>query len=115
MGPMDQDVIAIDEGRERAAIKEANNEQAPAGVLERRIEACPPHDDGRLSREERVRNLLSSTIDKMEAAINAQGFKATIVDYMKLVQMEQEMEKQGEDIKEIRVTWVEPTESEIGE
>ncbi len=63
--------------------------------------------------KERVRlmELLESAIDKMQKALLDQGFKPTIGDYAKLVQMEKEIEEANGEAKEIKVTWVEPVTS----
>jgi murein L,D-transpeptidase YcbB/YkuD len=67
--------------------------------------------------KERVRllELLESAINKMQEALTADGFKPTIADYQKLVQMEKDIDEAASDAKEIRVTWVEPTDSESEE
>ena len=63
--------------------------------------------------KERVRlmELLESAIDKMQAALEADGFKPTIGDYAKLVQMEKDLDEAADEGKEIRVRWIEPTDS----
>jgi hypothetical protein len=43
----------------------------------------------------------------IEDRINAKDFKPTMADYLKLLQMEIQLEQ--EEVKEIKVTWVEPT------
>lgn len=54
----------------------------------------------------RISELLANAITGMESRLNAQDFKPTLGDYLKLLQMEKEMEEAGP--KEIRVTWVDP-------
>jgi hypothetical protein len=54
----------------------------------------------------RVTELLASTIRKMEERLKADDFKPSIADYLKLVQLEQELDR--DEAKEIKVTWVEP-------
>jgi hypothetical protein len=58
----------------------------------------------------RVMKLLTDAISKMEAKFEADDFKPSIGDFLKLVQIEKEL---GQEMaKEIKVTWVEsPTES----
>ena len=63
----------------------------------------------------RLTTLLQSIIEKMQAALEDKAFKPTIGDYIKLVQMEKEIEETEEQTKEIRVTWVEPTDTESAE
>lgn len=67
--------------------------------------------------KERVRlmELLESAIDKMQKALQADGFKPTVGDYAKLVQMEKELDEAVSEAKEIRVTWIEPTDSQSEE
>jgi hypothetical protein len=51
-----------------------------------------------------VRQLLK----QMEVKLGEKNAKATLADYIRLVQLKKELE--GEEPKEIRVTWVEPKE-----
>jgi hypothetical protein len=64
--------------------------------------------------KERVRlmEVLESAIDKMQQTLKGEGFKPTIADYLKLVQIEKELDQAANEAKEIRVTWVEPTDSQ---
>jgi len=52
--------------------------------------------------------VLETAITKMETQLKAKALKPTIAEYLKLVQMEKELEETDEP-KEIRVTWVEAT------
>ena len=54
----------------------------------------------------RIAQLLEVAITKMEKKLETDEFKPTVGDFLKLMQLEQELE-QGE-AKEIKVTWVEP-------
>jgi hypothetical protein len=54
----------------------------------------------------RVGKVLESVIEKMQAKLQADEFKPTLADFLKLVQMEKEVD--DEEPKEITVTWVEP-------
>ncbi|HTX39706.1 MAG TPA: hypothetical protein VME43_32035 [Bryobacteraceae bacterium] len=63
----------------------------------------------------RVVEMLESAIDKVQKALAGNEFKPTLGDYLKLVQMEKEIGEVTEHAKEIRVTWVEPTDSESEE
>jgi hypothetical protein len=60
----------------------------------------------------RVVELLQTAIDRMEKRLKESDFKPTVGDYLKLVQMEKELEHDSEETKEIKVTWVEPTTSD---
>jgi hypothetical protein len=63
----------------------------------------------------RLKDVLKAAIDKMQESLEGAGFKPTIGDYLKLVQIEKEMDEAASDGKEIRVTWVEPTDSQSEE
>jgi len=54
----------------------------------------------------RVSEALQKAIEAAETKIRSEDFKPTIAEYLKLVQLEKELEQ--DDAKEIRVTWVEP-------
>jgi hypothetical protein len=57
----------------------------------------------------RVSTVLKSVISKMEDKLQEKDFKPTLADFLRLVQLENETE--GEEPKEIKVTWVEPDKS----
>ena len=57
----------------------------------------------------RIAEILAKAIEGIEKRLKAEDFKATVGDYLKLVQMEKELEQQAEETKEIKVTWVEPS------
>jgi hypothetical protein len=54
----------------------------------------------------RISDLLDKAIVGIEDRLKAQDFKPTMGDYLKLLQMEIDLEQ--EEIREIKVTWVEP-------
>jgi hypothetical protein len=54
----------------------------------------------------RISDLLEKAITGIEGRFASKDFKPTMGDYLKLLQMEIELEQ--EEIKEIKVTWVEP-------
>ncbi|HUI56709.1 MAG TPA: hypothetical protein VLY04_17160 [Bryobacteraceae bacterium] len=56
----------------------------------------------------RISTLLNTAIEHFESKLTAKDFKPTIAEFLKLLQMEKELEDQGSD-KEIQVTWVGPT------
>ena len=58
----------------------------------------------------RLSDLLDKAIEGIEERFKAKDFKPTMADYLKLLQMEIELEQ--EDTREIKVTWVEPTPSD---
>lgn len=63
-----------------------------------------------VSERVRVTDVLAKAIGKMEMEIANDQFKATVGDFLKLVQLEKELD--NEETKEIRVTWVEPEKAE---
>jgi len=83
------------------AAKRKNNEKAPKSC-----EECSRWKD--IKPRLRISELLGKAISKFEKKLDSDDFKPTVGDYVKLVQMEQEFEKETEAPKEIKVTWVEP-------
>jgi hypothetical protein len=58
---------------------------------------------------ERAR-LLEKAIQKIEEKLGANDVKATFGDFIRLLQLQKEL--QVDEPKEIKVTWIEPTEKE---
>jgi len=56
----------------------------------------------------RIAELLEKAADSF-AGRSEEGFKPTLSEYLKLVQLEREFEE--EDLREVKVTWVDPSES----
>lgn len=54
----------------------------------------------------RIANLLKNAITGMENRLKSADFKPTLSEYLKLLQMEKEMEEDGPT--EIQVTWIDP-------
>jgi len=54
----------------------------------------------------RVSHLLLKAIEGFETRLAAKDFKPTVAEYLKLLQMEQELGGSEEATKEIKVTWV---------
>jgi len=67
-----------------------------------------------IRRKLRVEELLGTAIERLKQRFEEQDFKPSVADYLKLVEMEEQLEQGSDAIKEIRVTWVEPMASEIG-
>ena len=64
-----------------------------------------------VSKRLRVEGVLTKVIEKMEDNLKTIDFKASLADYLKLLQLEKEIV--GEEVpKEIKVTWVEPDKSD---
>jgi hypothetical protein len=55
----------------------------------------------------RVAVLVNNAVEKYEARLNDKGFKPTVAEYLKLLQLEKEIEDEM-PIKETHVLWVEP-------
>ena len=54
----------------------------------------------------RIGEVLKSVVTKMEESLTNSEFKASLTDYLKLLQLEKEL---GTEVpQEIKVTWVEP-------
>jgi len=58
----------------------------------------------------RVHELLERTIKKFEGKIKQKNYEPTVAEYVKLLQLEREIGTEDET-KEIKVTWVAPTET----
>jgi len=61
----------------------------------------------------KITTLLGKLIGGVEERAEAKELKPTVAEYLKLLQIEQEMEQ--ESPKEIKVTWVEPETTSRGE
>jgi hypothetical protein len=66
------------------------------------------HDDRRATKE-RIHKLLTD----IESRFESDSGKASVADYIRLLQLERELEEEDEGPREIRVTWVEPRKSTI--
>jgi hypothetical protein len=65
-----------------------------------------------LKQKLKVSEVLAQTIAKFEDRITDANFSPSVGDYIKLVQMKNELEEASDEAKEIKVTWVEPLTSE---
>ncbi|HEV3334570.1 MAG TPA: hypothetical protein VG096_26460 [Bryobacteraceae bacterium] len=63
----------------------------------------------------RVSELLIKAIEGFESRLNAQDFKPTVSEYLKLLQLQQELDATEERPKEIKVTWVDPVSTSESE
>jgi hypothetical protein len=54
----------------------------------------------------RVTKILTAAIKKLEEKFKTDDFKPTVADYLKLVEIEEELEQNSHTPKEIQVTWV---------
>ena len=71
--------------------------------------ATTVNEEGKASKTLRIRiaDLLGKAITGIESRFSAKDYKPTVADYLKLLQMEIDLEQ--EEIREIKVTWVEPS------
>jgi len=79
-------------------------------------EAVKCEDCGRwkeIKQKLKITTLLSDLISGLEERARAKELKPTVAEYLKLLQIEQELEQ--ESPKEIKVTWVEPGTTSNGE
>ena len=58
----------------------------------------------------RIADVLKKTIERMEKEIAKDDFKTTLADYLKLVQLEKDLD--DNTVKEIKVSWVKPEKTE---
>ncbi len=56
--------------------------------------------------------VIKGVLEKMEQQMGGDGMKATMGDYIRLVQLHKELDE--ESPKEIKVTWVEPKSGSEG-
>lgn len=56
----------------------------------------------------RLTDLLEKALEAFERKLNGDGYAPSLGDYIRLLQLEREMELETNGPKEIRVTWVEP-------
>ena len=61
----------------------------------------------------RVAELLEKIVEKIEEEMKKPGFKATTAEYLKLIQLQKEFDQ--DEAKEIRVTWINPSENSESE
>ena len=61
-------------------------------------------------RQKRKATLVSKVIDKIEKKLAANELKPTVGDYIRLLQLEQELD--DEQPTEIKVSWIDPAEKD---
>lgn len=71
-----------------------------------KCEECPHWKEVR--NKVRIAEAVQKAITTMDAKFRARNYKPTVAEYLKLLQLAQDFEQ--EEVKEIKVTWVEPTE-----
>jgi hypothetical protein len=63
------------------------------------------------ARKRKASALVDQVLSRIEEQIESQTLKPTVGDYLRLLQYREEMQD-GDEAKEIRVTWVEPQKAE---
>lgn len=92
-------------------LKESPEERAPKTTAKKAPKACRECSRWmEMKHRLRVTDLLEDSIEKVKKKLTSAEFKPTVADYLKLLQIEQEMEREFDDgsPREIRVTWIEP-------
>lgn len=82
----------------------------PESAVGKNCETCERWKEVR--KQVRIADLLETAIKKLKARFATDDFKPSIADYLKLVEIEEELEQGSDAVKEIKVTWVEPKESD---
>lgn len=97
--------------QETAEAKPAEPKPAAAkNTAAKSCKTCPRWKEVR--RQMNIASILERAVKKFENKLEDDKFQPTVAEYLKLVQIEQEYEKELNPPEEIRVTWVEPkTES----
>ena len=64
-------------------------------------------NDARRATKDRIHKLLTD----IESRFESDSGKASVADYIRLLQLECELEEEDKEPREIRVTWVDPRQS----
>jgi len=87
-------------------------EKSESGVKEHSTTA-PPEAEARTEDESKRRGRVTKEriqklLDDIEDRLQAESAKTSIADYIRLLQLERELEEEDEAPRELRVTWVDP-------
>ena len=89
---------------------------AAQGNVELAARCCQDCPEWQTMRQRlRVSELLVKAIKSFETRLNEQDFKPTVTEYLKLLQMQQDLDATESKPKEIKVTWVEPARTSESE
>ena len=80
---------------------QGNETDAPKACLE-----CTHWNE--IKRKIRVVDLLDQLINKAEEKLKANNFNPSTGDYMKLLQIEKDLQEELQPPRDIKVTWIEP-------
>ena len=100
------------EAEERREQEEAGASGKTPGGEPRSCEGCSRWI--KVRRKMRIAELLGTAIEKLSSRFSENEFKPSVADYLKLVELEDTLEQNSDAVKEIKVTWVEPKESDTG-
>lgn len=92
----------VSEGGQRVGVKPGRKEKAPKTCAN-----CSRWKE--VKRQMGIARILGNAVKQFESKLGDADFTPTVAEYLKLVQMEQEYEKELNPPEEIRVTWIEPT------
>ena len=56
----------------------------------------------------KVRSVLTTMVDKLEEKVSAEEFKPSVGDFLKVLEVDKDLEWVDEGPKEIRIIWEEP-------
>lgn len=73
----------------------------------RSCRTCPRWSE--VKKQMAIAGILREASEKFKNRLEDEKFQPTVTEYLKLVQVEQEYERELNPPEEIRVTWVEPT------
>ena len=62
--------------------------------------------------KDRISDLLDTALKKFEERVAQADFNPSVADYLKLMQLKKELEEEEQEIREIKVTWIEQEGSE---
>ena len=94
----------------RGEAKAKTETEAPTIKAPKDCRGCPRW--GEVKRQMKIVSMLEKAAHNFESKATETKFQPTVAEYLKLVQIEQEYEKDLNPPEEIQVTWVEPaTES----
>jgi len=100
--------VAGEERKPNGPNKKTNQKKKTAGVAKQTSQA-------EIVKKASQAGVVKELLKKVEKKLSDDDVKATLGDYIRLVQLQKELDE--EEPKEIKVTWVEPekTESDSGE
>jgi hypothetical protein len=87
----------------------AKRKTSKKSAVPRKCEGCKHWKS--IRQKVRVQELLATAIEKLKQRFDEMDFKPSVGDYLKLVELEEQLEQGSDAIKEIKVTWVEPPAS----